>query len=84
MYDTHTAEIIGPSVITHPSLSLLWQAARCRFGLLMETRYAKKNPSGLLERDAENLVEKLFLWDGFELIEPAGRTKLNWVTGEKQ
>lgn len=74
---------MGPSVITHPSLSLLWQGATTAVRL-NNGDTIRKNPVGLLEKDVESLMETFCLLDWFKLLEPDGPIKLNLVKGEKR
>lgn len=73
MYDTNTAEIIGAFCYHTPVFVFALASGAVPFRLIDGDTIREKKTSGLLERDAENLVDKLFLWDGFNLIEPAGR-----------
>lgn len=84
MYDTHTAEIIGAFCYHTPVFVFALASGAVPFRLIDGDTIRGKKTLWAAGEGAENLVEKLFLWDRFKLIEPAGRTKLNWVTGEKQ
>lgn len=79
MYDTNTKEIIGAFCYHTPVFVFALASGAEPFRLIIGDMIRERKLCGLLERDAENLVKKLFLWDRLD-----GGTKLNFVTVAKR